>query len=67
MAKKAKNNTHRTQMNLRKRRFLLKNDLRDLVCVKSGSGLLGSGSLITHENLKKVWTELTELTELAEL
>jgi hypothetical protein len=28
--------------------------------VKSGSGLLGSGSLITHENLKKVWTEFTE-------
>jgi hypothetical protein len=64
MAKKAKNNTHRTQMYPRKRRHLLKNDLRDLRCVKFGSGALGSGSLITHEKLKKVWTEFTELTEL---
>jgi hypothetical protein len=64
MAKKAKSKAHRTQMYPRKRRHLLKNDLRDLPCVKSGSGVLGSGSLITHENLKKVWTEFTELTEL---
>jgi len=48
MAKKAKSKAHRTQMYPRKRRHLLKNDLRDLPCVKPGSGLLGSESLITH-------------------
>jgi len=67
MAKKAKSKAHRTQMYPKKRRLFLKNDVRDLVCVKSGSGLLGSGSLISHENLKKAWTELTKLTKLTEL